>query len=170
MLVMMVMHALLILAMQKPINASTLVLNVLITIFAPLTSAKMEFAITLKRKTVTIAMHVLLILATQLLDANTPLLFALITMLAPLKLATKLKDAFTLQKFVTITILALMTLVTRPKDASLLQNIFVTTTNVPENNVTFSLELLATFQLIAMTTMHVPMTTVTQQLVALTLL
>jgi D-alanyl-lipoteichoic acid acyltransferase DltB (MBOAT superfamily) len=86
---MMVTLAPLILVMQKPTNAFTLVLNVLITIFVLLTSAKMEFVIIPKRKTVMTVMHALLILATQLLDANIPLLFALMATLAPLKLATR---------------------------------------------------------------------------------
>jgi len=160
--------ALLILAMQRPTNASTLELNVLIKISALSTNAKMEFAITLKRKTVMTTMHVPLILAAQLSDANTPLLFALITMLAPPKNVTLLKDAFTLLKYVTITTLALMILATRPKDASLNQRNFATTTNAQENNALLSLELSATFQLIAMTTTHVPTMTVTQQPDALT--
>jgi hypothetical protein len=73
MLVMMDALAPLILAMQKPTNAFTLVLNVLITIFAPSTNAKMEFVTILKRRIVMMEMHVPSILAVQLLVANTPL-------------------------------------------------------------------------------------------------
>jgi len=68
---------------------------------------------------------------------------------------------------VTTTTLALTTLVTKPKDASSPQNNFATTTNAQENNALLSLESSATFQLIAMTTTHVPTMTVTQQLDAL---
>jgi hypothetical protein len=69
-----------------------------------------------------------------------------------------------------IAILALMILVTKFKDACLFQNNFVITTNAQENNATFSLEKFFTSQLIVMISMHVPMTTVIQQLDAFTLL
>jgi hypothetical protein len=62
----------------------TLDQNVLITIFAQSTNATMEFVIFLKRKTVMMEMLALLILAVQLWDANTLLLFALMQILAQL--------------------------------------------------------------------------------------
>jgi hypothetical protein len=70
--------------MQKLDNVFTLDQNVLIMIFAQSTNATMEFVIFLKRKTVMMEMLALLILAVQLWDANTLLLFALMQILAQL--------------------------------------------------------------------------------------
>jgi hypothetical protein len=93
MVVMTVTLAPLIPAMQRPTLALAPEQNALITIFARSTPAKTEFATTLKRKTVTMEIHALSILAAQLLVANTLLPTVTITTFAPLTLATLLKDA-----------------------------------------------------------------------------
>jgi hypothetical protein len=170
MLVMMEILAPLTNVTQQPTNVFTLDQNALITMFVPSTNAIMEFVTILKRKIVTIATHVLLILVMLFLDANTLHCLVTTTMFAPLILAILQKDVSILLQFATITTHALMILAMLSKDVSQHQNTFATTTNAQENNAMLWLEMSNMFQLIVTITTLAQLILAILKLDALTLL
>jgi len=79
-----------------------------------------EMDVSTAQSAVTTLMLAPTISVSQLLDANTPLLLALLQMLAPLPLVIKLLDAKTNQRIAVMEMFVLLIIATMPLDANIL--------------------------------------------------